>query len=188
MDLLPLFVNLRGRRVLLVGGGPVAAGKLRQLLDVGADVTVVAPEIVPSIEASSATLARRRFVPADLDRVWFAVAAATPDVNAEVAAAAEARRVIVNAVDDPPNASAYFGGVVRRGGVTVAISTGGCAPGLTALLRQALDTALPADLGSWLAIATHARAGWRRARTPIADRRPLLLELLNRIYERKGAA
>src|SRR5689334_1987313 len=118
-DLLPLFVNLAGRRVVLVGGGPVAAAKLVQLRAAGADVHVIAPEIQPEIEASGSPCARRPFAPADLDDAWFVVAAATPEVNREVAAAAEARRILVNAVDDPPNATAYLSGVVRRDGVTL---------------------------------------------------------------------
>lgn len=182
MELLPLFVNLTGRRVLLVGGGPVAAGKLRQLLDAGADVLVVAPEIVAEIEAGGAAIERRPFVPSDLDGAWLAVAAATREVNAQVAAAAETRRVIVNAVDDPPNASAFFGGVVRRGGVTVAISSGGRAPGLTALLRQAVDALLPLDIDGWVDAASRARDDWRRRRVPMHERTHLLLATLNRLH------
>src|SRR5258708_16185800 len=123
-DLLPLFVTLAGRRVLLVGGGPVAAAKLDQLLAVHADVVVVSPEIDARIEQAALdgaiAIERRAFVAADLDGVWLVVAAATADVNREVAAAAEARRVFVNAVDDPANATAFLSGVVRRDGVTLA--------------------------------------------------------------------
>lgn len=188
MELLPLFVNLRGRRVLLVGGGPVAAAKLAPLVDAGADLIVVSPEVVPAIAAAPVTVRRRPFEPRDLDDVWLAVAAATREVNAQVAAAAETRRVIVNAVDDPANASAYFGGIVRRAGVTIAISTGGAAPGLTALLRQAIEALLPRDVGDWIEAAARARAGWRRCGVPMDARRPLLLETLNGLYDRKGAA
>src|SRR5882724_1250478 len=103
--LLPLFLNLAGRRVLLVGGGPVAASKLRQLLASAADVHVVSPAVVEDIEragaSSAVTISLRPFVPEDLDGVWLAVAAATPEVNRQVAEAAELRRVFVNAVDDP---------------------------------------------------------------------------------------
>ena len=142
-DLLPLFLNLARRRVLLVGAGPVAASKLRALLAAGADVTVVAPLIDPAIEQAGVRIERREFAPADLDGVWLAVAAATPDVNRAVAQAADARRIFVNAADDPANASAFLGGVVRRDGVTVAISTGGDAPALAGLLREAFDAVLP---------------------------------------------
>src|SRR5262245_62024733 len=109
-DLLPLFLNLTGRAVVLVGGGRVAEGKLRQLRAAGARVTVVAPAIAPSIAAQAGdgvALVHRAFAPPDLDGAWLVVAAATPSVNKAVAAAAEPRRLFVNAVDDPPNASAF---------------------------------------------------------------------------------
>src|SRR5258707_10197933 len=148
--LLPLFLNLAGRRVVLVGGGPVAAAKLQQLVAADAAVCVVAPQVVGEIERSSASvgveIVRREFVATDLDGAWLVVAAATPEVNREVARAAETRQIFVNAVDDPPNATAFLSGVVRRDGVTLAISTSGDAPGLSALLREALDAGLPEDL------------------------------------------
>jgi siroheme synthase-like protein len=106
IDLLPLFMNLSGRRVVLVGAGEVAAAKLTQLLAAQADVFVVAPEVLPDFERVGVAIARREFVASDLDGAWLAVAAAPPPVNRAVAVAAEARRVFVNAVDDPSNASA----------------------------------------------------------------------------------
>src|SRR5579863_6898365 len=120
---LPLFVDLAGRPVLLVGGGSVAAAKLDQLLAAGAHVRVVAPDVCEEIRHASVPVERRAFEVEDLDGVWLVVAAATGEVNREVAMAAEPRRVFVNAVDDPVNASAFLGGVVRRDGVTLAIST-----------------------------------------------------------------
>src|SRR5947207_11379379 len=126
--LLPLFLNVTGRDVVLVGGGRVAASKLDQLLAVGALVRVVSPEVVPGIERAGVSVVRREFSATDLDGAWLVIAAATPAVNRDVAAAAEARRIFVNAVDDPPNASAFMSGVLRRGSVTVAISTSGSAP------------------------------------------------------------
>ena len=182
-DLLPLFVTLTGRRVILVGGGTVAAAKLRQLRAVGADVFVVAPSVQEEIVGSGVTIARRPFESADLDGAWLVVAAATPEVNQAVAAAAERRQLFVNAVDDPPNASAFLSGVVRRADVTVAISTSGDAPALTGLLREALDAVLPEDLEKWMAVAREERAKWRRDGVPMHERRPLLLAALNRIYQ-----
>jgi len=184
--LLPLFLNLVGRRVLLVGGGPVAAAKLQQLLAAGASVRVVAPEVVPEIAGTGTAdvaVFRRAFVAADLDDVWLVVAAATPEVNRAVATAAEARRLFVNAVDDPANASAYLSGVVRRDGLTLAISSNGEAPGLTALLRQGLDELLPRrDLARWLREARKARRRWKADGVPMAERRPLLLDAINKLY------
>jgi siroheme synthase-like protein len=89
-------------------------------------------------------------------------------------------------VDDPENGSAFLSGVIRRDGVTLAISTEGKAPGLTALLREALEVLLPADLGRWVREAARQRVFWRRDRVPMAARRPLLLQTLNRLYESPG--
>ena len=127
-------------------------------------------------------MARREFSPDDLDGVWLVVAAATPEVNRGVARAAEPRRIFVNAVDDPANATAFLSGVVRRDGVTVAISTSGDAPGLTALVREALDALLPLDLGRWMAEARRVRAIWKRDQVPMEARKPLLLDALNDLY------
>lgn len=187
-DLLPLFLNLRGRRVVMVGAGPVAASKLTSLLAAGADVLVVAPEVHPDIAAAGVTVRRRAFDSADLDGAWFVVAAAPPAVNRQVAEAAEARRLLVNAVDDPPNATAYLGGVVRRDGVTLAISTSGVAPAIAGLLREAIDAVLPGDIGEWMTVARASRAEWKRDGVPMAARRPMLLRALNRLYDERTAA
>jgi uroporphyrin-III C-methyltransferase/precorrin-2 dehydrogenase/sirohydrochlorin ferrochelatase len=186
--LLPLFVKLAGRDVVVVGGGAMAAIRVRQLAEAQARVTVVAPEVRADAAAGAAVVLRRPFRPEDLEGAWLAVAAATPAVNREVAAAAEARRILVNAVDDPEAATAYTAGVVRRGDATVAISTGGRAPALAGLLREALDAVLPRDLGAWVDHAERERAGWRRERIPLATRRPLLLRKLNALYSSEPAA
>ena len=178
----PAFLSLESRRVVVVGGGPVAAGKLEALLAAGADVTVVAPDVRPEIDRLGVKVLRRPFEVADLDGAWWVVAAAPKDVNRQVLAAAEARRVFVNAVDDPDYATAYLGGVVRRHGVTVAISTDGRAPALAGLLREALDAWLPGDLDGWMLAADAARRTWKTEGVPMERRRPQLLEVLNRLY------
>jgi uroporphyrin-III C-methyltransferase/precorrin-2 dehydrogenase/sirohydrochlorin ferrochelatase len=192
----PLFLDLTGRDVLLVGGGRVAAGKLRQLIAAGARVRVVSPLVLADINRASrgvqspggrpqvapVVIVRRGFEPGDLEGAWLVVAAATPEVNRAVAKAAEARRIFVNAVDDPDNATAYLSGVVRRDEVTLAISTGGEAPALTSLMREALDAVLPDDLADWVAAAREQRLAWRRDGVPMAARKPLLLRALNELY------
>lgn len=190
MAVFPVFLKLEGRRVLVVGAGPVAAGKLRSLIDAGARVTVVAPDVVEDIAALSSEIAivRRPFETSDLDGVWYVVAAAPPEVNRAVARAAEPRGLFVNAVDDMENASAYLGAIVRRAGVTVALSTDGEAPALAGLLREALDLLLPDDLNRWMASAQEARRQWLAERVPMAGRRPMLLQALNRLYDARAAA
>ena len=149
----------------------------------GADLVVVAPGVCPAIESAGVTIVRRPFEPADLEDAWFVVAAAPAEVNRQVAAEAERRQVFVNAVDDPSNASVYLGGVVRRGGVTLGISTDGAAPALAGLLREALDRLLPDDLEAWSARARGMRPSWRARGIPMEARRPELLEALNALYE-----
>lgn len=180
--LFPTFLKLQGRRVLLVGGGPVAAGKLRGLIDAGADVTVVAPAIRQEIAGAPVTTALRPFQASDLDGVSFVVAAAPPAVNREVASAAHARGIFVNAVDDIESASAYAGAVLRRAGVTIAISTDGEAPALAGLVREALEALLPEELDRWMECARASRREWLEKTVPMSERRPLLLEALNGLY------
>jgi len=188
VSLYPAFLKLEGRPVLVVGGGLVAAGKLEGLRAAGARVTVIAPQVRPEVEASGARIERRAFEATDLDGVFLAIAAATPEVNREVAAAADPRGVFVNAVDDVANASVYLGGVLRRGGVTFAVSTDGQAPALAGLLREALEAVVPEDLQAWVEEARRLRVRQKAEGLPMAARRPLLLEALNQLYAARAQA
>ena len=185
--LFPVFLKLRHRKVVVVGGGNVAASRIEALSAAGADITVVAPVIAPAIRAAGVTIVSRGFTPTDLDGAWLAVAAATLAVNRDVRAAAEARRLFVNAVDDPDTASAYTGGVFRRGAVTIAVSTGGAAPALAGLLREGLEAIVPEDVETWVREARALRRRQRAEGVPLAARRPLLLEALNALYAERAA-
>lgn len=178
MKVYPVFLRLEDAPVLVVGGGPVAASKLDGLLAAAARPTVVAPQITDACRRPGVTLVERGFEERDLDGARFVIAAAPPEVNRAVAAAAARRNLFVNAVDDLASASAFLGGVVRRGDVTVAISTGGAAPALAGLLREALDAALPEDLDAWLELARAERTRWRADGTPMHERRNRLLQAL----------
>ena len=190
MAVFPVFLKLDKRRVLVVGAGPVAAGKVRPLVEAGARVTVVAPDVVDDIAAMAAfiTIVRRPFAPNDVEGAWYVVAAAPPEVNRAVARAAEARCLFVNAVDDLESASAYAGAIVQKAGVTLALSTDGEAPALTGLMREALEMLLPEELDRWMACAQEARRRWLAQGVPMAERRPMLLQAMNDLYERKRAA
>jgi uroporphyrin-III C-methyltransferase/precorrin-2 dehydrogenase/sirohydrochlorin ferrochelatase len=179
----PVFLRLDGRRVLVVGGGLVAAGKIRHLVDAGALVRVVAPQLLPDVALARVEIRQRPFEEPDLDGVCFVVTAAPLEVNRSVAAAAHARGLLVNAVDDVENASAYAGAVLQRSGITIAVSTDGHAPALAGLIREALEAVLPDDLEAWMACARDARRQWLAERVPMARRRPLLLEALVELYE-----
>jgi len=184
----PAFLRLAGRPVVVVGGGPVAVSKVLALLEAGADVTIVAPRQVAALDALPVRQVRRGFRAADLDRAWWVVAAATPAVNRRVRRAADRRRVFVNAVDDVANATAYQGAVLRRGDLALAVSTGGAAPALAAVLRDALDALLPREVAGWVDLARAERARWKAEGLPLAERRSRLLDLLTRLADAPGGA
>ena len=176
MSLLPIFLKLEGRPGLLVGAGTVALDKIGSLLSTGLRLCVVAPKARAEIRqlAMEGKLEwiEREFAPTDLDG-YFVVIAATdnPAVNAMVHREAVARNILCNSVDDIPNCDFFFGSVVSRGKLKVAISTAGESPALAQRLRREIDEQLPADLGPWLAevgslrrevLATHARSENRK--------------------------
>jgi len=176
-ELLPLFLKLEGRRVLVVGAGEVAERKVGSLLGAGATVHVVAPEATPALEqrATAGTIdwKRRGFVDADVDGAWL-VFAATDDATTQrvVSEACRARRVFCIAVDDPPNATAYSGAVVRRAPFTIAISSSGATPALTRLVRELVEQVLPGE--QWVTHAQQLRARWKADGTPIPVSPPTL--------------
>ena len=176
MSLLPIFLNLDGRPGLLVGAGAVAFDKIGSLLKTGIRLRVVAPEARQEIRDLAAEgrleWAQRPFDPSDLDGQFLVVAATdNPEVNAAVYRAAVERGVYCNSVDDIPNCDFFFGSVVSRGELQIAISTAGESPALAQHLRSEIDEQLPQDLGSWLenlgqlrreVLATHPRGEARR--------------------------
>lgn len=142
--LYPAGLRLEGRRVVVVGGGHVAQRRIPPLIDAGADVVVVSPEVTPAIEGMEAelTLTMRGFTASDLDDAWYVIAAtADAGVNAEVSRAAEERRIFCVRSDDARAASAWTPAVGRHGSVTVAV-LGDREPRQSAALRDGIITAL----------------------------------------------
>lgn len=150
--LYPLFLDLTGRPCLLVGGGAVAERKVRGLLDAGARVTVVAPDLTAVLrglaEGGSLTWIGRPFEPSDLEGMDLAfVATSDPAVNRTAAREARGRHVRVNVADDPAACDFQVPAVIRRGPVALAVSTAGSSPALAAWLRDRLGEAIPERLG-----------------------------------------
>ncbi len=182
MTLLPIFLRLERRPCLVVGAGTVALAKIESLRAAGAVITVVAPEAIPAVRElahhDSVTWHQRVFAPADLNSVFLVIAATNaPDVNHTVYEEALRRNILCNAVDDPPNCDFYFGSVVARGDLQIAVSTAGESPALAQRLRREIDAQLPADLGPWLAELGELRREVRTA-TPAGEARNLLLHEL----------
>jgi uroporphyrin-III C-methyltransferase / precorrin-2 dehydrogenase / sirohydrochlorin ferrochelatase len=138
----PLLLDVTGRRVLVVGGGAVAARRVRALYEAGADVLVVAPLLDADIVALGVQTRARRFEAADLDGAWLAMACTDdPAVNAAVAAAAEVRRIFCVRADAAGGGTARTAAVTRLDGLTVAVN-GGDDPSRAMGLRDAIATAL----------------------------------------------
>ena len=178
----PLFLNLHGKRVLVVGGGPIAHEKSLALREAGAVIRVVAPEVRPELAAIADEVLLREFHVDDVDDAWFVLSAAPPAVNRAVRAAADARSRFTIAVDDVASCSAIGAARLRREGLTVAISSDGRAPALVGLLRAAIDALIPSDWSAWMETADHARASWKSRGVAFDKRRPLLLQALNALY------
>lgn len=152
MDLLPIFMNVRDRRALVVGGGEVAVRKVGLLLEAGAAVHVVSPALVPALQeqVDSGAISCRHgaFVPSDLDGVALVVAATDDEaVNRQVSELAQARNLPVNVVDNPALCSFVMPSIIDRSPVQIAVSTGGASPVLARLLRARLESAIPAAYG-----------------------------------------
>jgi uroporphyrin-III C-methyltransferase / precorrin-2 dehydrogenase / sirohydrochlorin ferrochelatase len=185
MSLLPIFLNLEGRRGLLVGAGTVALEKIGSLLKTGVRLRVVAQkarvEILELAAEGKLDLVLRAFEPADLDGNFIVIAATdVPEVNAAVYREAVLRGIPCNSVDDIPNCDFFFGSVVSRGDLQIAISTAGESPAVAQRLRRELDEQLPVDLGEWLAKLGELRREVLATRERGEERRLLLHKLAQR--------
>jgi uroporphyrin-III C-methyltransferase/precorrin-2 dehydrogenase/sirohydrochlorin ferrochelatase len=183
MDYLPMFVDVRERACLVVGGGQVALRKVELLLRAGARVRVVATRASAALRALSreqgVRIARRVYSSADLRGVELVIAA-TDDagVNARVAADAAARRIPVNVVDEPALCSFIMPSILDRSPVLVAVSTAGASPSLARITRARLEAALPARLGALAAFAARHRDAVKQRLGTMAARRRLSRMLL----------
>lgn len=182
MSLLPVFLKVAGRLCLVVGAGRVAADKIATLRKAGLRLRVVAPRVTGEIRALAAAQAleldERPFAASDLEGVTLAIAATdVPAVNAEVYRLAGERGILANSVDDIPNCDFFFGSIVERGALQIAISTSGQSPALAQQLRREIDAQLPLDLGPWLEQTGQLRRELL-ATMPAGEERRLLLHRL----------
>jgi precorrin-2 dehydrogenase/sirohydrochlorin ferrochelatase len=189
-SLFPMFVKLDGCKCLVVGGGSVAESKIRSLLACGALVHVVAPSITKIIEAwvrtKRITWASRTFHSADLEGMTLVVAATSSEaVNNQVFRAADARKILCNAVDDPERCHFYYGAVVRRGALQIAISTAGLSPALARRLRRDLEFQFGPEYGEWLEWLGAVREMLFALNLGAADRKRVLHRLASRrVFDR----
>jgi siroheme synthase-like protein len=162
----PVNLLVRGRRCLVVGAGRIAARKIEALVDAGADVHVVALDAVAEVrawhDAGRIVLHSRAFTAGDLDEAWLATAATSdPATNRAVFEAGEARRIWVNAADDPAHCSFTLMSLVRQGDLVVTIGTGGRSPALAAHLRNHVRDEMGPEYSVLLDLLSEARESMR---------------------------
>ncbi len=191
----PVFLDLRGKTTVVVGGGQVALRKIEALLAAGAAVRVVAPEIHPDIEGLEERgvlrIVRRPYRTGDLDDAALAIAAtSSPEVNRFVSEEASRSNVLLNVVDAPDLSDFIVPSAIRRGDVTVAISTGGLSPALARHIRQKLEETLVPEYGPFLRLLGSMRSRVRSELPLLQQREAFWTEVVDSdvfdLYRRDG--
>lgn len=158
----PIFLNIEGRRCVVIGGGPVAERKVEGLLRDGASVTIISPSLTKCLESlaneEKIRHLARDYREGDLAEYQLAFVATDDDgVNAAVAREGSERGVWVNAADDPAHCDFILPSVLRRGELVVAVATGGSSPALSRVIREELESYFSEDYATLAAIAAEVR-------------------------------
>ena len=187
MDYLPVFQNVKGRRCLVVGGGSVGARKAGVLLEAGAKVRVVAPQIEDALQAHAAVEAvHARFEPQHLEGMALVIAATNDRaVNQQVSELAQARNIPVNVVDDPELCSFIMPAIMDRSPLMVAFSSGGASPVLTRMMRGKLETVIPQNYSRLAGFAERFREVVKQRVTNPAKRRIFWENVLDGVIAEK---
>jgi len=162
----PVFLDIAGKPVIVIGGGKIAYQKMENLLKAGAVVTVVSPELneemASLLAAGRFRHIEREYEPGDLEGYTIAfVASDDRSANATVTREGRERRVWVNAVDDPPNCDFIMPGIVQRGNLVISISTSGSSPAMARKMREELEAFLTEGHALMLELAAEVRAELR---------------------------
>ncbi len=146
----PLFVDLRGKSVVVVGGGLVAYRKIETLVAAGANVTVIAPEIIDDISSMTGIeIFQRDYESGDLNEAALVIAATDDEVtNTAVSQDALAMRIFCNVVDKPPLCSFIVPSIIEKGPIKIAISTGGVSPALSRKMRKDIGACIGDEYAS----------------------------------------
>jgi precorrin-2 dehydrogenase/sirohydrochlorin ferrochelatase len=190
-DYFPAFLDLRGRRGLVVGGGSVGERRVRDLLACGAEVTVVSPALTPALAglAATAVIAHRdrRFRASDARGAALVVAATgDPRVHRAVVAAARRHRALVNVVDRAELCDFIFPSVLRRGELQIAVSTGGRSPALAREIRRRLEPVFGPEYAELVERAGILRAHARASATTREERLQAGMLVAAHVFEGRG--
>jgi siroheme synthase-like protein len=170
MSLFPAFLKLQNRQVVVIGGGSIAMQKIPGLLEAGARVRVIAPEINSQIgiwvRTQKIEWESKYFAPEDLDETFLVIAATSiRELNAAVYQEADRRNILCNAVDDIEHCHFYYGSIVQRGDLQIAVSTNGKSPALAQRLRKELEQQFGPEYAAWLEWLGAAREALRSQTT-----------------------
>ncbi len=188
----PVSLNVRGRKCVVVGGGEVAQRKVKVLLEHGADVEVISPDLCPELaqlaESGEIGVRNHAYETGDLAGSFLAIAATGAAViNRQVAAEARSKEILVNVVDDAEYSDFIVSSYLRRDGLTIAVSTSGQSPALARKIRTRLEKEITDQYGILTRLIGEVRAETKRERMKIADDQwqesidiDLLLELLKK--------
>lgn len=184
MKYFPLFFDLGGQKVLVVGGGEVALRKVALLERTGASIEVVAPQIAPELleraAAGTLTVAQREFLPEDLNGARLVIVATSQRaLNRWIASLSEARAIPVNVVDDRDASRVIVPAIIDRDPVLVAVSSGGASPVLARRLRERLEALIPPRIGLWARWLSGLRGTARRRLRSSAERRRFFETLID---------
>lgn len=165
--LYPIFLDLSGRRCVVVGGGEVANRKARKLLQARARVVVISPEVRPELESVAVEVHRRPYRVGDLEGAFLAFAATSSrEANAAVAREAKERGIPVNVADEPSDGDFALPSTLRRGRLQVAVSTGGASPALAKRIKGELERVFDPE---WSGIVEELNAARRDGAAPERD-------------------
>ncbi len=196
----PMFLNIGGRRCVVVGGGRVALRKVKALLEHGASIEVISPDLCPElnklVETGEVKVLRRHYQPGDLQKALIAVAATdNSDINQQVIKEAHDKSVLVNVANDTEHSDFIVPSYLRRGGMTIAVSTAGKSPALARKIRARLEKEFGEEYISLVNLIGEVRAEVRQQGIKVSNDDwqealdlDLMLDLLKRGDSQKAKA
>ncbi len=163
----PVFLNIKGKKCVVVGGGQVALRKVRALLEHRANVEVISPDLCPELiklaEDEQIRVSRRWYQAGDLQKAFVTIAATDDsDINLKIAAEARSKAVLINVVDDAENSDFILPSYMRRGDVAIAVSTGGASPALARKIRTRLEKDFGDEYASLAVLINEVRSEIKR--------------------------
>jgi siroheme synthase-like protein len=169
----PLFINLRGKKCVVIGGGQVALRKVIPLLDCGAKVTMISPDFISAVKRlkgrKAIALAQRSFKPEDLKGAAIVIAATdSKAINQEIAERGKKQGALVNVVDDPEDSDFIVPSFFRRGDLSLAVSTGGASPAFARKIRTLLEESIGEDYSKLLSLVKEVRGELNRKKRRVS--------------------